>query len=152
MRALSLWQPWASLWCSPRKIHETRGWFTAYRGPLAVHAAKRRITNREYLSIPKGLRTIVEDEFGVHWANDLPYGAIVGVVNLERCLSVVDVYDTIWFSDELTAPDDYHCGDFSPGRYAWRRAPQFELLKQPIPYLGKQGFFQVPDEMLRRAA
>ena len=24
MRALSLWQPWASLWCSSRKVHETR--------------------------------------------------------------------------------------------------------------------------------
>jgi hypothetical protein len=41
MRALSLWQPWASLWCSKRKVHETRQWRCSHRGWLLIHAAKR---------------------------------------------------------------------------------------------------------------
>jgi hypothetical protein len=40
MKAISLWQPWASLWCSPRKIHETRHWPTNNRGWMLVHAAQ----------------------------------------------------------------------------------------------------------------
>ena len=47
MKAISLWQPWASLCVLPGpngravKTIETRSWPTKYRGPLAVHAAKR---------------------------------------------------------------------------------------------------------------
>lgn len=41
MRALTLWQPWASLVACGRKTIETRSWRTGYRGPLAVHASAR---------------------------------------------------------------------------------------------------------------
>lgn len=41
MKALTLWQPWASLIALGVKTIETRGWSTNYRGPLAIHAAKR---------------------------------------------------------------------------------------------------------------
>lgn len=38
MRALTLWQPWASLVALDVKTIETRSWSTSYRGPLAIHA------------------------------------------------------------------------------------------------------------------
>lgn len=41
-KALTLWQPWASLVALGVKTIETRSWSTAYRGPLAIHAAARR--------------------------------------------------------------------------------------------------------------
>jgi hypothetical protein len=41
MRAISLWQPWASAIALRLKSNETRGWATTYRGPLAIHAALR---------------------------------------------------------------------------------------------------------------
>lgn len=41
MKALSLHQPWASLVALGVKTIETRSWSTSYRGPLAIHAAKR---------------------------------------------------------------------------------------------------------------
>jgi hypothetical protein len=41
MRALSLWQPWASLIADGRKKIETRHWEMTWRGPLAIHAAKK---------------------------------------------------------------------------------------------------------------
>lgn len=40
MRAISLWQPWASAIALGSKRIETRSWSTSYRGPLAIHAAK----------------------------------------------------------------------------------------------------------------
>jgi len=40
MKALTLWQPWASLVATGAKRIETRSCVTKYRGPLAIHAAK----------------------------------------------------------------------------------------------------------------
>lgn len=39
MKVLTLHQPWASLVALGVKTIETRSWSTAYRGPLAIHAA-----------------------------------------------------------------------------------------------------------------
>jgi hypothetical protein len=38
MKALTLYQPWASLVALGHKTVETRKWATTYRGPLAIHA------------------------------------------------------------------------------------------------------------------
>jgi len=40
MKAITIWQPWASLLASGGKMYETRPWETSYRGPIAIHAAK----------------------------------------------------------------------------------------------------------------
>lgn len=42
MKALTVWQPHASLMAIRAKRIETRGWSTSYRGPLAIHAAARK--------------------------------------------------------------------------------------------------------------
>ncbi len=39
MKALTVWQPWATLVAIGAKRIETRSWSTSYRGPLAIHAA-----------------------------------------------------------------------------------------------------------------
>ena len=45
MKALSLWQPHALAIGLELKPWETRGWSTDYRGPVAIHAAKRSWTD-----------------------------------------------------------------------------------------------------------
>lgn len=40
MKALSLWEPWATLFALGIKGPETRSWSTNYRGPMAIAAAK----------------------------------------------------------------------------------------------------------------
>jgi hypothetical protein len=136
MKAISLWQPWASLWCSRRKVHETRRWRCPHRGWLLVHATKRFGPNDP-------LRLILDDEFGPHWAKDLPTGALIGRVN------VVDCQPTRTSFGDAAASDDRVCGDFAPGRFAWKR-DEFRLFDQPIPYRGAQGIFNVPDELIPR--
>src|SRR4051812_8909176 len=89
MRAISLWQPWASLWCSPAKVHETRHWSTAYRGWVAVHAAKRRID--DFGGDP--VDSICDNIWGHHWGLELPRGAIVGRVRLIACKRTEDMPD-----------------------------------------------------------
>lgn len=145
MKAISLWQPWASLWLTPRKVHETRHW--SIRVPrdgfwLAVHAAKRAASDEGL-----DLDDICTDEFGPHWARELPRGAIIGRVHLVSCCSTGALH---LFPDNAdVAPpvgDDAICGDFSPGRFAWRRRSYARLL-EPIPYRGSQGLFSVPDSL-----
>ncbi len=40
MKAITIWQPWASLIACGAKKYETRSWATNYRGPIAIHAAR----------------------------------------------------------------------------------------------------------------
>jgi hypothetical protein len=87
------------------------------------------------------LGDICLDQFGPHWRSTLPTGALIGMVNLVGCEAV----EGMPIGHQST--DDYHCGDFSTGRFAWRRAA-FKRFAKPIPYKGKQGFFFVPDEVV----
>lgn len=145
MKALSLWQPWASLWCSEDKEHETRDWILHHRGWLLVHATKKLVSD-----CGEELDGIAIDNFGPHWRTELPRGAIIGAVN------VVDVRATsvilkAWGEPIATRHYvDYLCGDYSPGRFGFLRK-EFKRFATPIPYRGQQGPFDVPWEIVREA-
>ena len=136
MKAISLWQPWASLWLGP-KIHETRHWRTNHRGWLLVHAA---------LHIERSPGVAVDDvcldRFGPHWRRELPRGALVGAVKLEHC-QPCDLAMRMFL--EVDNPANFVCGDFGDGRYAWRRN-EVVVFPEPVPYKGRQGFFEVPSD------
>ncbi len=129
MRALSLWQPWASLCFTFLKKHETRHWGTDYRGPLAIHAAQKLVTD-----LNDQLLDLLCDEFGGHWARDLPRGRMLGIVDLTDCRATealdVDAIDRL-------------CGNFEPGRFAWR-LDNPRLFEDPPEVKGRQGFFTWP--------
>ena len=40
MKAITVWQPWATLLGTGQKHNETRSWRTNYRGEILIHAAK----------------------------------------------------------------------------------------------------------------
>lgn len=141
MRAISLWNPWALLWLlsePDEKVFETRDWYTGYRGPLLVHAAKKRDGDvREYLG-SGGFRKVLASR-GMTGA-DLAFGAIIGCVNLIGCCQM----------SRMPEPSEREemWGNWEPQRYAWERAPGPKLFARPIPYRGQQGFFDVPDEAI----
>jgi hypothetical protein len=138
IKALSMWQPWGSLWLSPNKRHETRHWQTKHRGQLLVHAAKRMEKD-----VGSDLGDILRDEFGGHWAMDLPTGAIIGMVDLVDVIPTENVYAKGIGS--LTDVDltDLACGNFEPNRFAWQRGTYW-VFPQPVPYRGRQMLFDVP--------
>lgn len=137
MKAITLYQPWASLWLTDAKIHETRPRRTNHRGPLLVHAGKKMVT---YPEIGAHLTSILVGIFGPDWTSTLPLGGLIGIVDVE------DVQPT---ESIKTTSQDYACGDFSPGRYGWRRKPGVRLIEKPIPWRGNQAMFDVPDEELQ---
>lgn len=136
MKAISLWQPWASAWLSPLKVHETRHWWTTHRGRLVVHAAKRLVSD-----CGPELDELLTQQFGAMWRRALPRGALLGIVDLTNCISTESI---------TTSADDLLCGNFSAGRYGWKRGA-FTSFREPIPYIGRQGFFNVPDEIVEGA-
>lgn len=109
MKAISLWQPWATAIAVGVKTIETRGWWTAHRGPLAIHAAK---TNTPELRDFYG-RKLCDPLRAAGYASfeALPFGAVVATCRLAECLRTSDV-------DDLTL-QERGWGDYSTGRYAW---------------------------------
>jgi activating signal cointegrator 1 len=155
MKALSIWQPHASLIAWGLKPYETRGHPVSYRGLIAIHAAKST----------QGLEDIVEQTRTLkaqgHWPpmkegflrtfhqavnvylevakidgftyNDFPLGAVVATARLAA------VYDAGLLHPKLKWPErDF--GDFSAGRYAWR-LEDVKALPEPIPARGQQGLW-----------
>lgn len=106
MKALSLWQPWASLIRIGIKRTETRHWSTTYRGPLAIHAAQRW---------GKDQREAAARFAGTHpELTEFPRGGVIAVVDL------VDVYEFTACLPEYVTDADYDAGDFDPGRFGWK--------------------------------
>lgn len=134
MKAISLWQPWASLWACGRKRYETRHWETRHTGMLIVHAAKRIETD-----ISGELRDICIDEFGTKWQVALPAGALIAVCDRVLCkpCRLVSGAD----------PEERAQGNFGPGRYVWDPVNMREL-PAPIPWRGMQSLFDVPDHII----
>lgn len=115
-KTLSLLQPWASLVVMGLKKIETRSWQTAYRGPLLIHASLGR----------KGKVLAEALPFSKYIADfdKLPFGAIIGQVELE---DIVPVEQLFYSSEKLAALtlEEKAFGDYTQGRYAW-------LLSEPV--------------------
>jgi hypothetical protein len=139
MKALSVWQPWASLIAIGAKRIETRGWSTAYRGPLAIHAAKRMTVGNSDFAL-SNLCQPVWHAAGLTWP--FPLGAIVAVARLAICVPVEAV-------GEL-APRERTFGDYRPGRFAFVLT-DIRRIEPAIPWRGAKGLFDMPDSALASA-
>jgi hypothetical protein len=162
MKALSLWQPWASAIAAGAKRIETRHWATRYRGPLAIHAAKRKNVAElmHYHACWNWIGAM--RPLGWGWGKHnydidrLPFGAIVAVCDLVDCRptdsftqaeldtprrpvhAVTDAWD--WTERQM--------GNFDLGRFGWV-LDNVRALPEPIPCKGRQGLFAVDLEGVR---
>lgn len=140
MRAISLWQPWATLWLlsdPDEKLFETRHWYTGYRGPLLVHASKKLDSENRGFIHSSGFEAVLE-RHGLT-LGDLSFGAIIGRVELVSCRRM-DSMPPPSYGEEMW-------GNWTPERFAWERGPNPRFIDQ-IRYKGQQGFFEVPDSLL----
>lgn len=131
MRAIALWEPWASAMALGFKINETRGWPTHYRGDVVICAAQRPMTRSDKeilaatMTLPEGYA--------------MPHGCAVAIVEIYECVRTEDI------RDKLTNQEIW-LGNYTDGRYAWRTR-NLRRLAMPVPVKGKQGFFFVPAEV-----
>lgn len=129
--AISLWQPWASLWILGVKIHETRDWPfpEKYEGVrIGVQAAKKRIPNGD---LGEELHVLCLGTFGVNYFAHMPFGCMLGTIELVKAKKGFVPKNE----------DDRICGFFGPERWAWQ-AREPIAFPRPIPTMGRQGFFK----------
>lgn len=132
MKALSLWQPWASAVAIGLKSIETRHWWTGVRGPIAIHAAKRWTgEEREFAADFAG-------RFDERLRNP-PLGAIIATATLTACSKSEQLIGKISATEEAF-------GNYGPRRFGFVLT-DVVALAEPIPFRGMQGFFDVPDEL-----
>ncbi|MEZ2241750.1 hypothetical protein [Microcoleus sp.] len=125
--ALTLWQPWASLIAEEVKRVETRSWLTDYRGPIAIHAAKRDINPGEITH----LRNLLPDEdiWTPRGNCEFPLGVVVAIANLIDCVEITPEFIAQQSEQELK------CGDWTPGRFAW----VLEIIRTVVPPIEASG-------------
>lgn len=136
MKTISLWEPWASAIAIGAKKIETRAWYTGYRGPLAIHAAKTRDHADCFLFEPTVRAAFAAA--GITAVGDLSFGCIVATCTLKACLKTERIAGGI---GEL----ERALGGYDPGRFGWVLENVVRLPK-PIPARGSQGFWEWKEE------
>lgn len=164
MKAISLWQPWASAIAMGVKCIETRGWSTPYRGTLAIHAAQTKEgfatallatptqTAADRLELWYSMFGSVRGGLSAMF-DDLPRGAIVATCQLAAVGPVEDPRLQSLLDLPRDAPRGRvrlrDLGDFSPGRFAWL-LKDIVPLEKPWQCRGRQSLFDVPPKEMWR--
>lgn len=152
MKAISLWQPWATLMADAEKRWETRSRQIRYRGWIAICAAQTRehmIIYRRVFPFRERLKANGYDE-----NKDLPLGCVVAIGRVTDCITTSD-----WMRLHCKTPNkpkddrEYCFGNYEPGRFAWK-IEDIRKLKEPLPIRGRQFIWTLTDgeeaECLRR--
>lgn len=125
MRAISLWQPWATGVALGVKRIETRHWQRPYRGEIAIHAAKRwDADQRAFAEMERRIGTI---SFG------LPFGGIVAVAELAGVKPTETLFGVISDQEE-------RWGNYGPNRFGWLFA-NVRPLPEMVPCVGRQSIW-----------
>ena len=153
IKALTIWQPWASLIACGLKTVESRSWSTKYRGDLLIHAGRRVKPTDSLPRVPEAFSERVADA---------PTGAVVAIAKLADVVPVDHCEFTVsvqtppgWDDCCLGRPDcaghiDFaqrKLGDFAKGRYAWLLTDIRPI--SPIYVGGRQGLWNPDDEIIR---
>jgi hypothetical protein len=136
VKGLSLWQPWASLMAFGYKKIETRGKYTAYRGPLAIQASLKLVipNDQEFVKALNDLG-LLDQEF--------PLGKIIGICDL---VDVVRIHPATRLGEYecLMNAREYLFGNYIVGRYAWI-TENMQKVDPPISCRGYQWLFDWED-------
>ena len=151
MKALSLWEPWASLIRAGAKTYETRSWSTNYRGNLLICASKKRDKDalfffqmsdvQKYLVRPESIRFSYQLETNNQDSKytrvsefSLYFGCAVAIVELQDCVPTEKI------NLQQIGPDESYFGNYGPGRFAWK-LKMIDNSFAPFPVKGAQGLF-----------
>lgn len=142
MKALTLWQPWASLIAWGEKQYETRAWATTHRGLLAIHASVNRVKWEGC-----NVNSFYQEALDAHHLDfdELPLGKVLCIVRLVDCCPTDNVTRKALPGFRIS-PKEENFGDYSSGRYAWKME-LVEVFEQPIPALGHQRLWEWPEAM-----
>jgi hypothetical protein len=149
MKAISLWQPYASAMAIGAKRYETRHWSapkSIIGRRIAIHAAKAtrpRDRNSKVVDLKASFEDILDECFESRAIfetcldlsfDHLPFGCVVCTGVLKACHRVeglqISAIERRW-------------GNYLPGRFAWEFTDMVKLAA-PVPFIGRQGVFEIP--------
>ena len=138
MKTLTLHQPWATLVAIGAKQIETRSWSTAYRGLIAIHAAKNTPVRVAMQAANTPAINAALDDGGIGPLIHVPAGVIVAIAYLAAVSPIVGTGKVnIAGTVHIVNQPELLFGDYTPGRHAWL-LPQVVALPFPIPANGHQ--------------
>jgi hypothetical protein len=146
VKAISLWQPWATLVSLKLKTIETRthGRFASLWGKrIAIHATKK-FDNDNYWTI---FEMLIQDHMTQRQALDTINSSYVFD---GKILCTAQVVNARWApKDNLEMREDWNKQALCEvsGKYCLFLG-DIKILKKPIPYKGRQGIFEIPDEVI----
>ncbi len=129
MKCLSILQPWAWAILYGGKSVENRSWGTYHRGPLLIHAGK---SDRLVADAGAWIR-----EQGIATPPRYDFGAILGIVELTHCVDR-------WSQAGCLIRQRCSPWADNDAAYYWLLA-NARPFRQPIPYRGRQGLFDVQE-------
>lgn len=159
MKALTVWQPWATLWACGAKEFETRGWATSYRGPIAIHAAQKDVYSvmrdmpvKPMTAVFQALQAYYGIHGGVQKKLSETQGCVIATAELVGCHKMVlhggrgmSSSSPGWLETDrgIYEPSEQELlfGDWTPGRYAWELR-NVKMLDTPVPAKGKQRIWE----------
>lgn len=136
IKALSLWQPWASAIALGAKRIETRSWSTSYCGYVAIHAAKKWNADLQDTCFHEPFRQALFPGGREVKPASLPRGCFVALGRLYRCLSTNEHGAAIPGKER----DEFWFGDYSPNRFMWIFDEVWKL-RNPVFAPGHQGLW-----------
>lgn len=164
MKAITIWQPWASLLACGAKRYETRSWATKYRGPIAIHAAMKDPCKLSLLgegALERFVQREIDTERCPSWCL-MPQGKVIATAELVNVWHIVyhpgpdvdkarhidigaeslttDKHDPHFGDYFVPTEKEIALGDWTPGRYAWELANVKPIT--PVPAKGKQGLWE----------
>lgn len=144
MKALTIWQPWASLLALGQKKYETRSRPFRYRGLIAIHAAQyRKLPPDIYQALYSALKTkgfhepSYEKSLLYHLEQGFMaqyFGTVIAETELVDCHLIDEAFVA------KLPPGEVRMGDFTPGRFAFEFA-DMKCLNKPVPVKGAQGLW-----------
>lgn len=144
LKAVTLYEPWASLMAIGAKLNETRGCRTNHRGDIAIHAAKADVGTPEEI-IPIVIQAFRSRNIQPSASN---MGCVLAVVRLMDVIPSAAFFRGSLYNrhqhEELMqngriplCDEEYAFGNYMPGRFIYRCCDVRRLLK-PIPCRGYQ--------------
>lgn len=135
MRAITLYQPWATLIAIGAKKYETRSFSIFYRGKLAIHAGKFKSRDHAKLLYSEPFKSILRAAEYTNF-DALPFGCVIAIAEVTHVFDSSELKKRLL---ELGETQELAFGNYQPDRYCWWLQNVVQIT--PVPTQGKQGLW-----------
>ena len=124
VKAITIWEPYASSIANGKKKYETRTWKTNYRGPIVIHASARKMS-KEHVALAQKVGII-----------NPKYSRVVAIADLIDCIQMTEDFISKQNTTEISL------GNWHVGNYAWK-LDNVKIINSEEIIKGQQGMWNL---------